>query len=100
LLRLIGEEDSADIEPVIVTKSYRRNNIGTLLVKHALAEAGKISIPLLSVRPMARNNDAIAFFGKLGFALRGRVDSLHYVSESRDKKWDTVTLVRRNLLKY
>lgn len=84
LTGLLFQDDEADVEPVIVSESYRGRGIGEKLVQKVVAEAKKSGVPYLDVRPVARNVDAIRFFYSQGFKALGRVDMLMDLS---GRKW-------------
>ncbi|OGS42142.1 MAG: hypothetical protein A3K67_01095 [Euryarchaeota archaeon RBG_16_62_10] len=67
-------EDEVEVEPLIVSTSYRGKGVGTMLldaVKDRLKDTG---LKYLSVRLVARNKDAIEFFRKNGFDKVGRIE--------------------------
>ncbi|MDP2920614.1 MAG: GNAT family N-acetyltransferase [Dehalococcoidia bacterium] len=100
LLLLIDEEGVGEIEPVIVTSEYRRQGVGRELVKRIMREAGKAGARFLSVRPVARNTSAFAFFVKLGFATLGHLDLFQDLSASSDRDWKAGILIHGKRLRY
>lgn len=74
LAGLIIKENEAEIEPLIVSKSYRHRGIGRKLAKTIISEAKKKNIKYLNVSPVARNAQAIKFFYTLGFKNLGNVN--------------------------
>ncbi len=66
--------DLVEVEPVIVAASHRGRGIGRRLVEHVVAVARERQVPILSVRPVARNADAIAFFHGAGFTTLGHLE--------------------------
>lgn len=76
-----------EIEPIIVSNAARSQGIGQSLIEHAIAEAKKRNIRYLSVRPVARNIKAIAFFVEMGFRLVGQIDLFQELSASSDREW-------------
>ena len=74
LIGLIEREYETEIEPLIVSKSYRHKGIGKQLVLRAIEEAKKKKLKHLNVSPVARNKESIAFFHKLGFINLGSVE--------------------------
>lgn len=74
LVGLILDENEAQIEPLIVSKDYRSKGIGTRLVADAISEARKKGIKFLSVKPVARNTNAITFFHNQGFRNIGQIE--------------------------
>ncbi len=83
-LMVSGEE--AEIEPVIVAKQWR-GGIGRPLVEHLIQEARLRGIRFLSVRPVARNIDAISFFVAMGFQIVGQVDLFQELSTPVERHW-------------
>lgn len=74
LVGLIVEENEAEIEPLIVSRSYRGKGIGRKLVEQAVSEARQMKVRFLSVRPVARNIQTIRFLYKQGFQNLGHVE--------------------------
>jgi GNAT superfamily N-acetyltransferase len=62
------------IEPVVVAASHRARGIGRALVDRAIAEARAAGARDITVRPVARNVEAIAFFVRAGFTMLGQID--------------------------
>jgi GNAT superfamily N-acetyltransferase len=71
---LIVKEDEAEIEPIIVSKSFRHKGVGRQLVETVIREAKKKKMKHLNVSPVARNIQAIEFFYRLGFVNIGHVN--------------------------
>lgn len=86
LAGLIVKDKEAEIEPLIVSQPYRNKGIGTRLVETIIVEARKMGIRFLSVRPVARNVDAIEFFYDRGFMNMGHVELFIDFSNRRWKK--------------
>lgn len=97
---LIINWGEGEIEPVIVSSSYRNRGIGTMLIRHAIEEAKKMDIRFLSIRPVARNEKALSLFVRLGFNLVGHVDLFQDLSLSSDRKWKPVIAIHGNELHY
>ncbi|MBM4048528.1 MAG: GNAT family N-acetyltransferase, partial [Planctomycetes bacterium] len=62
LAGLIVRGKEAEIEPVVVSSVYRSRGAGRALVRRAVEQAVHSGIRFLSVRPVARNAEAISFF--------------------------------------
>jgi GNAT superfamily N-acetyltransferase len=73
LIGLIIKEDEAEIEPLIVSKPYRRRGIGKQLVETAINEARNAGIKFLNIAPVARNVHTIKYVYNLGFQKLGFV---------------------------
>ncbi len=79
----LGKEE-AELEPVVVSKAWRGQGIGRLLVEKAIDEARKKGAKYLNVMPVARNANAIEFFHELGFKNLGQIQLFIDFSA---KKW-------------
>jgi len=73
LVSLLVEEQEAELEPIVVLPQYRGQGIGRALLKHAIDQARKLEVPLLCVKPVARNVEALSFFRQGGFGVVGHV---------------------------
>jgi ribosomal protein S18 acetylase RimI-like enzyme len=93
-----GEE--GEIEPVVVASAFRNRGIGTKLIRHVVAEAGKSKVRFLSIRPVARNKEALALFVRLGFNLVGHVELFQDLSPKSDRKWKSGITIHGKELKY
>ena len=71
---LIIKENEAEVEPLIVSQSYRRRGIGTQFLDTVLIKTRKFSIRYLNVRPVARNMGAVHFFHHYGFNTIGHIE--------------------------
>ena len=74
LVGLIVKGKEAEIEPLIVSKAYRRKGIGKQLIKTVVSEARDIGVRSLNVAPVARNIQAINFLYKQGFKNLGHIE--------------------------
>lgn len=93
LTGLLPHWGELEIEPVVVSAPYRSRGVGTALVAHAVAEARATGARDVTVRPVARNVDAIAFFVHAGFTMLGRVDlSLDLSGARADRQRPGLTL--------
>jgi GNAT superfamily N-acetyltransferase len=84
LLRL-GEE--VEVEPVIVATGFRSHGVGRALVEHAVRHARGLGVRFLSVRPVARNAEAIRFFVRCGFGIVGQIDLFQDLKPQRGRAW-------------
>ena len=83
LTGLMLHGDEAEVEPLVVSASVRSRGIGSLLLEAVVNEARKLGVSYLSVRPVARNAEAIAFFRGSGFVNIGHVELFMDFSERR-----------------
>ena len=74
LIGLVVKKGEAEIEPLIVSQPYRRRGVGRRLVEAAVAEARRLGVRLISVKPVARNVEAMRFFHRQGFKTLGHVE--------------------------
>ena len=72
-------------EPLVVTRDRRGSGIGRQLVDHVIAEARRRQIRLLSVRPVARNRDAIRFYREAGFEVLGYIEM--FMDLTGEREW-------------
>ncbi len=80
---LIGEEEIT-LEPVVVSKPFRRKGAGRLLVQRAVEEAKSLGARHLNVAPVARNSCAFLFYHSLGFV---NVGNVQLFLDFSGKKW-------------
>jgi ribosomal protein S18 acetylase RimI-like enzyme len=74
LVGLIIKGSEAEIEPLIVSKAYRRKGIGKQLIKTVVSEARNKGARLINIGPVARNIKAIKFLYKQGFRNLGYIE--------------------------
>lgn len=74
LCGLLVDGDEAELEPIVVRPTHRGRGVGAALTRHAITEARALGKRFISVRPVGRNVEAIAFFRQVGFRLLNRVE--------------------------
>ena len=74
LTGLIVEDEEAEIEPLIVSRNFRGKGIGKKLLEIVVSEARRLEVKFLTVRPVARNIQAIKFFYSQNFKNLGHID--------------------------
>ena len=74
LVGLMLEKNEAEIEPLIVSKNYRRKGIGKRLIETVVSDARKKGVRILNVKPVARNVETIKFLYNQGFRNVGHID--------------------------
>lgn len=74
LVGLVVDEQEAEIEPLIVSRPYRTKGIGRRMIEKVVEEARGRGLRFLSVKPVARNVEGIAFFHGQGFRNIGHVE--------------------------
>ncbi len=87
LTGLILNGQEAEVEPLIITPIYRGKGIGRALLNYAIEQAKKLDVRYLSVRPVARNEEAIAFFYQSGFRLLGHIEMFMDLKAVKPDAW-------------
>ncbi|MGB2694792.1 MAG: GNAT family N-acetyltransferase [Dehalococcoidia bacterium] len=87
LCGLLVEGDSGEVEPIVVRATERSNGIGRQLVERTITDARERGVRFLSVQPVARNIEAIAFFYEAGFAMLGHLDLFMELSHPGAREW-------------
>jgi GNAT superfamily N-acetyltransferase len=85
---LLIDGDHGEIEPIVVTAERRSRGIGRRLLGHAVEQARARRVRLLSIRPVARNVEAMRLFHRAGFRLLGHIDMFMDLSGERAFKGD------------
>lgn len=89
---LIDGED-AEIEPIVIRSEFRSRGVGSLLIEKLKTEAKERGVDYLSIRPVARNVEAIKCFHRAGFSLLGHIDMFIDLTEESDEGWkDGITI--------
>lgn len=100
LAGLIVHGEEAEVEPVIVTARWRSRGMGGLLVREAIAHAKQSGIRFLSVRPVARNWEAIGFFVEAGFDIVGHIDLFQDLTPDAGRQWKAGMFLHGKQLRY
>lgn len=87
LTGLIVADGEAEVEPLVVASGRRGQGIGQALVKHTVVEAHRLGVRYLSVRPVARNVEAIGFFYDAGFQTLGHLELFMDLRPSAPAAW-------------
>ena len=74
MVGLLVHGGEGEVEPVVVTSSRRSAGIGRRLLARVVDEAQARSLERLSIRPVAKNVEAMKLFRQVGFERLGRVD--------------------------
>ena len=74
LCGLLVADGEAEIDPMVVRSDLRSRGIGGRMIGHAIAEARQLGARSLSVRPVARNVEAIKLYHQAGFRILGHLD--------------------------
>jgi N-acetylglutamate synthase-like GNAT family acetyltransferase len=74
LCGLLLQDGEAQLEPIVVKDGERSHGIGSQLAQTAIAEAERLRVSAIVVRPVGRNAEAIRFFHREGFDVLDRVE--------------------------
>ena len=77
-----------EIEPLVVASEHRGKGIGSMLIEHAVQKAREIGITYLSIKPVARNHEAISLFYRKGFRKLGHIEMLMDLHEKPRMEWE------------
>jgi GNAT superfamily N-acetyltransferase len=97
---LLTDGNEAEIEPIVVRSDYRSRGIGSLLLERLKVEAKVRGVGYLSVRPVARNIEAIQCFHRAGFSLLGHLDMFMDLSDENDQGWLDGVIIHGNAFRY
>ena len=89
-LLIDGEE--AEIEPIVISSKFRSRGIGTLLIEKLKTEGKARGVGYLSIKPVARNVEAIRCFHRAGFSLLGHIDMFIDLTEDNQAWQDGITI--------
>ncbi|NPV81463.1 MAG: GNAT family N-acetyltransferase [Firmicutes bacterium] len=100
LAGLLVEGYEAEIEPLIVRDRYRSQGVGTGLIEWLKKEAKKRGVQFLSIRPLARNVEAIACFYRAGFSLLGQLEMFLDLMPERGRMWKSGVTIHGHQFRY
>ena len=100
LCGLLIDGEGGEVEPIVVASAYRSKGIGRQLLGHMVEESKKRGLRFLSVRPVARNIEAISFFYDAGFRLVGHIDLFMELSRPTQREWNDGITIHGNDYKY
>jgi len=89
---LIVKDNEGEIDPVVVSSKHRGKGIGKAIVEFVIKEARKLNLKYLSVKPVLRNIDAIAFYHHIGFRGIGQIELFMELTPNLDKWVDGIEL--------
>lgn len=82
-------EGDPEVEPLVVNSEFRNRGIGSKMLKHAIEKARESKVRYLSIRPVARNQEAISLFHKTGFDLLGHIEMFMDLHSEPRTVWKT-----------
>jgi GNAT superfamily N-acetyltransferase len=87
LVSLIQDDQQAEVEPIVVSSEHRGGGIGQELLNHAIEQAKALGVLCLTVKPVARNKEAISFFYDAGFKTLGHIQLFMWLGPSTPGQW-------------
>jgi ribosomal protein S18 acetylase RimI-like enzyme len=84
---LIHDDQQAEVEPIVISSEHRSQGIGQKLLNHAIKQAKQAGVICLSVKPVARNKEAISFFYNAGFKTMGHIQLFMWLDSSVPGQW-------------
>lgn len=84
---LLLNEEEAEIEPIVVASEFRSRGLGTSLIERLKKEAKERDVQYLSIKPVARNVEAIQCFHRAGFSLLGHIDMFLDLTDESGQGW-------------
>jgi ribosomal protein S18 acetylase RimI-like enzyme len=100
LVGLIVDGHEAEVEPIVVASSHRNQGIGQALLDRVVEEAKKLGVRYLSVKPVARNLEAISFYHHLGFQTLGEIEMFMDLGSPQPGMWKPGPVLFGHLFKY
>ena len=97
---LLTDGNEAEIEPIVVRSDHRSRGIGSLLLERLKSEAKARGAGYLSIKPVARNIEAIQCFYRAGFSLLGHIDMFMDLSDGNDQGWLDGVTIHGNTFRY
>ncbi|MBC8367780.1 GNAT family N-acetyltransferase [bacterium] len=97
LVGLLHSGEETEVEPIVVRPGHRSRGIGKHLLDHVCAEAAKYEVGYLSIRPVARNVEAMAMFVNEGFDRVGHVQLLKALKPTQIPWRDGMTMHGKKL---
>lgn len=83
----IMRNNDDEIEPLVVGSEHRNRGIGSKLLEHAIDKAREMGITYLSIRPVARNHEAISLFYRTGFSKLGHIEMVMDLQTKPGIEW-------------
>jgi len=100
LLATVGEEGTAEIEPVVISSKSRGEEIGTKLIEYIVKEAKTRGFRFLTLRPVLRNEKAFGLYVELGFDIIGSVELFQDLSPESQRRWKSGIIIHGKKLRY
>jgi ribosomal protein S18 acetylase RimI-like enzyme len=100
LVGLIVDDREAEVEPIVVATTHRDKGIGRDLLSRMVEEAKKLGVRYLSVKPVARNVEAISFYYDFGFQTLGEIEMFMDLGAPAPGTWEPGPALFGHFFKY
>lgn len=100
LVGLIVNGREAEVEPIVVASTHRNRGIGRALLARMVEEAEKLRVRYLSVKPVARNLEAISFYHDAGFQTLGEIEMFMDLGSPEPGTWKPGPVLFGLIFKY
>ncbi len=84
---LLVDGEEGEIDPIVVRSAKRSRGIGRQLLGLMVEEARRRGVRSLSIKPVARNIEAMALYHDVGFRTLGHIDMFMDLQEGMDRDW-------------
>ncbi|MGA8113220.1 MAG: GNAT family N-acetyltransferase [Actinocatenispora sp.] len=89
---LILQGRKGEVEPIVVTRRYRRGGVGNALLDRVAAEARRRRLRQLTITPSTRNEEAIRSFHRAGYQALEHVTLTYDLVEGGSRWQDGIDL--------
>ena len=100
LCGLVVSGEDTEVDPMVVRSGLRSQGIGGRLLGRAIEEARRLGVRFLSVRPVARNVEAISFYVDAGFRTLGYIDLFVELRAGTGREWKPGISIHGHEFKY
>ncbi|MBN2239810.1 MAG: GNAT family N-acetyltransferase [Dehalococcoidales bacterium] len=100
LIDTVGEEGTAEIEPVVISSGARGGGVGTKLIQHVVDTAKEKGFRFLTIRPVLRNEEAFNLYVRLGFDHVGSIELFRDLDPESQRTWKSGITIHGKELKY
>ena len=84
---LLAGHDGMEVDPLVVAATHRGRGIGRALLDRMIEEARKLEVRYLSVKPVARNLEAISLYYECGLRMLGQIEMFMELQPSDSSTW-------------
>jgi hypothetical protein len=100
MANLLIDEEEAEIEPIVIHSKFCSRGVGTLLIEKLKTEVKHRGVGYLSIKPVARNVEAILRFHRAGFSLLSHIDMFLDLMKESDQAWKAGITIHEHAFRY